>query len=418
MKQPYGWWESEMLEVLFPCRAVSVFEAVDSRYLTVLDTMTVLGEDDATPQAFGYDYISGQSTVEGEAVDAAVVYVERQPGKREAGRVKVLMSTGLLGIKYLLTNAPEELLEEPLKPEAVTAELLDTARGAGYPSEAGIILRPSFVGAKDMWVIDDVRMKQLEAYGIRNQKLQLLHERAREELMAAKEHWANKEYDKFVAASREAAGIETRGYPDVKKTANDTVKGVIFYFVLLLPFSMFVERLVFGFVDIKKRIAGFSGVFVLVFIALHFVHPAFKLSTSPYIIFLAFVMLALGGAVLMLVMSKFNQEVKKMKRAAAGVYEADVGRLSASAAAVMLGISNLRKRKVRTSLTAATLTLLTFTVLSFTSVVTSMKYYRLPRPNFPPYQGILIRDRNWKALQPSVLDYVNSAFEEKARIIP
>jgi len=417
MKQPFGWWESEMLQVLFPCRALSLFEAVDSRYLTVLDSMVVLGEDDATPQWFGYDYISGQSTVEGEAVDAAVVYAKREPGKAP-DRIKVLMSTGILGIKYLLTNAPDDLLEEPIEPQEVTSELLDAARGRGYASDMGVIFRPSFLGAKDMWVIDDARMKQLEAYRIKNQKLQLLHERAREALMKATEHWEKREYDKFVAASREAAGIETRGYPDVKKTANDTVKGVIFYFVLLLPFSMFVERLVFGFVDIRKRIAGFSGVFLLVFIVLHFVHPAFKLSSSPYIIFLAFVMLVLGGVVLTIVLSKFNQEMKKIKRSAAGVYEADVGRLSATAAAVMLGISNLRKRKVRTSLTAATLTLLTFTVLSFTSVVTSMKYYRLPRPNFPTYQGMLLRDRNWKALQPSALDYVKSAFEEKAKVIP
>jgi len=417
MKQPFGWWESEMLQVLFPCRALSLFEAVDSRYLTVLDSMVVLGEDEAAPQWFGYDYVSGQSTVEGEAVDAAVVYAKRDEGK-EASRIKVMMSTGLLGIKYLLTNAPDELLERPVTPQEVTPELLDAARGTGYRSDSGIILRPSFLGAKDMWVIDDVRMKQLEAYRIKNQKLRMLHERARGALMRAQERWEERKYDEFVAASREAAGIETRGYPDVKKTANDTVKGVIFYFVLLLPFSMFVERLLFGFVDIRKRIAGFAGIFVLVFIVLHFVHPAFKLSTSPYIIFLAFVMLALGGAVLTIVLSKFNQEVKKIKRAAAGVYEADVGRLSATSAAVMLGISNLRKRKVRTSLTAATLTLLTFTVLSFTSVVTSMKYYRLPRPNFPIYQGMLIRDRNWRALQPSVLDYVDSAFEKRAKVIP
>ena len=417
MKQPFGWWESEMLQVLFPCRALSLFEAVDSRYLTVLDSMVVLGEDEATPQWYGYDYVSGQSMVEGEAVDAAVVYAKREPG-RGPSRVKILMSTGLLGIKYLLTNAPERLLEEPVEPQEVTPELLAAARGKGYQSDRGVLFRPSFLGAKDMWVLDDVRMKQLEAYRIRNQKLRLLHERAREALMAAKRHWEDRKYDQFVTASREAAGIETRGYPDVKKTANDTVKGVIFYFVLLLPFSMFVERLVFGFVDIRKRIAGFAGVFVLVFIVLHFVHPAFKLSSSPYIIFLAFVMLALGGVVLTIVLSKFNLEVKKIKRAAAGVYEADVGRLSATAAAVMLGISNLRKRKVRTSLTAATLTLLTFTVLSFTSVVTSMKYYRLPRPNFPVYQGMLVRDRNWRALQPSVPDYVKSAFEGKATVVP
>jgi len=66
-------------------------------------------------------------------------------------------------------------------------------------------------------------------------------------------------------AARRAAGLENRAYPDVKATANDTVKGIIFYFVLLLPFSVFCERLLFSFADIRKRIAGFAGIFVLIF---------------------------------------------------------------------------------------------------------------------------------------------------------
>ena len=148
------------------------------------------------------------------------------------------------------------------------------------------------------------------------------------------------------------------------------------------------------------------------------VHPAFKLSTSPYVIFLAFVIYALGTTVLIIVLSKFNQEVQKIKRAQTGMHEADIGRLSATAVALSLGVSNLRKRKVRTVLTAATITLLTFTVLSFTSITTSLQYYKLERYNKPAYQGTLVRDRNWKGLQPSVYDYLKSTFQDKATLIP
>ena len=51
----------------------------------------------------------------------------------------------------------------------------------------------------------------------------------------------------------------------------------------------------------------------------------------------------------------------------AHVHETDISRISASYTALMLGISNMRRRKLRTGLTMTTLTLLTFTVLSFTS---------------------------------------------------
>ena len=410
--QPYGWWENHMLEVLFPCRAMSLFEIVDSRYLSVLDYLTVLGEDNAPPQSYGSEYVENQSTAEERVTRAAVVFAK--PGTR----VKVFMSTGLLGIKYLLTHAPEEWVDHPPEVGKVDEGMLKRAMGKGYPIEETVLFEPAYKAAKDMWVLDDVRMKQLARYGVKNEKLEKLHAEAREALRSARDHLKHRRYRAFMSEARRAWGLEARGYPDVKGTANDTVRGIVFYFALLLPFSFFAERLLFGFADIRKQIAGFAGIFVAVFAILRFVHPAFKLSSSPYIIFLAFVIFAMGAVVLVLVLSKFSQEVRKLKQSASGLQEADVGRLSATAAAIMLGISNLKKRRMRTALTAVTLILLTFTVLSFTSVKTSLKYYKLPRENRPPYPGMLVRDRSWKGLQESVLEYVQSAFEDRALVVP
>ncbi|MCD6335176.1 MAG: hypothetical protein J7M27_07585 [Candidatus Latescibacteria bacterium] len=410
--QPYGWWENHMLEVLFPCRAVSLFEIVDSRYLSVLDYLMVLGEDNAPPQSYGSEYVEKQSTAEGKVTRAAVVFAK--PGTR----TKVFMSTGLLGIKYLLTNAPEEWVDHPPQTDEVDKKTVERAMGTGYPVEKSVLFEPAYKAARDMWVLDDVRMKQLARYGVKNEKLEGLHAEAREALIAARDHLKQLRYSHFISEARRAWGLEARGYPDVKGTANDTVRGIVFYFALLLPFSFFAERLLFSFADIRKQIAGFSGIFVLVFAILRFVHPAFRLSSSPYIIFLAFVIFAMGVVVLVMVLSKFGQEVRKFRQSASGIQETDVGRLSATSAAITLGISNLKKRRVRTALTATTLILLTFTVLSFTSVQTSLKFYKLPRDNRAPYPGMLVRDRSWKGLQESVLEYVQSAFSDRALVVP
>ena len=414
--QSYGWWENKMMEVLFKCRPISVFEIIDSSYLSALDYMTILNEGDTQPLEFGHYYIKDQSIKEGDVTRAAVAFAALDPMTGESEPQKILMSTGLFGVKYLLINASEEYLDRPVNKRDVDAKLLEESRGIGYPS--GVIFYPSYKAAKDMWVIDDIRMKQLAQYGIENARLSMLHSAAREALLEAKQHLANHDYEGFMAASRQAWGLEARGYPEVMATANDTVRGIIFYFMLLLPFSFFCERLIFGFPDITRRLIGFAGIFVLFFIILRYVHPAFKLSSSPYIIFLAFVILALGAIAMFIVVSKFGEEVRKMKQASAGTYEADVGRLSATSAAIVLGISNLRKRPLRTGLTAVTLTLLTFTALSFTSVQTSIKFYRLPRDNKPTYQGGLVRDRAWRGLQESVLEYLTSAFEGRASIVP
>ncbi|MBT5829927.1 MAG: hypothetical protein HOH77_07005, partial [Candidatus Latescibacteria bacterium] len=414
--QRYGWWENEMMEVLFKCAPLSVFEIIDSSYLSALDFMTVLNPNDTQPMEYSYSYVQNQSTKEGDVTRAAVAFSRLDHVTHKPEPLKILMSTGLFGVKYLLINAPQELLDNPVNIQDVDEDLLERARGAGY--EPGVIFQPSYKAAKDMWVIDDVRMKQLAQYGIENNRLTLLHNSAREALLEARKHLDDHDYEGFISASRRAWGLEARGYPEVMSTANDTVRGIIFYFILLLPFCFFIERLFVGASSITWRLAWFAIFFVAFFIVLRFVHPAFKLSNSPYIIFLAFVIMALGGVAMVIVVSKFGEEVRKMKQASSGTYEADVGRLSATSAAIVLGISNLRKRPLRTALTGVTLTLLTFTTLSFTSVQTSLKFYKLPRDNDPSYQGSLIRDRSWRGMQESVLSYLHSGFEGRADIVP
>ena len=170
--------------------------------------------------------------------------------------------------------------------------------------------------------------------------------------------------------------MESRAYPDVEATSQDVLKGIIFYLaLLLLPFAYFVERMLFGFPDVRKQIMGTSLVFLAVFVAIRFVHPAFELALTPFIILLAFVILALTVVVTAFLQSKFEQEIKRMKQ---GVHYADMGRLSALGAAVGLGIANMRRRPTRTALTCVTLILLTFTVLSFTSVTANIANFARP----------------------------------------
>jgi hypothetical protein len=412
MEHPWGWWENEMLQVLFECKPLSLFETVDSRYLSVLDYVTVLNDRDGVPQSWGADFVEDQSLEEGKVTLAAVVYAE--PGTK----VKALLSTSLFGVPYMLTSAPKAWLTSPLETSEMDKGVLKQAYGSGYPVDAGVLKTPALLAAQDMWLLDDARIKLLAHYGVRNDKFMNLHEQARQSLLAAEEHLQAQRYSDYKAEVRRAWGLETRGYPDIKSTADDTVYGVIFYFALLLPFSWFCERLFFGFADIRKQLLGAAAFFVGVFVLMGFIHPAFRLSSSPYVIFLAFVIFAIGGAALFMLVGRFTRSVAERKRAAAGVHEDDIGRLSATAAAVSLGISNLRKRPLRTFLTVATITILTFSAQAFTSVQSYLKFYQIPRETTPAYDGALLRDRGWRGLQLSVLDYVRSAFGDEARVVP
>ncbi|MFT5087510.1 MAG: hypothetical protein ACI8PG_001870 [Planctomycetota bacterium] len=417
--QPYGWWENRMLQVLFKCEALSFLEVVDPRYLSAMDRINVLGSNDAPPRSFGFNYIENQSGRSDRVAVAGVVFAE--PGNR----IKILAGEGafggenaLSGVRFMLTNADSDFLDTPLDAATVDLDVVARAQGRGFDPAINIVKHPSLQAARDMWSIDEARIKQLERHGIIVEELQLMHERAREALIEAQQHLAAFDYTAYKSAVRRALGVEARIYPEVKSTANDTVRAVIFYFALILPFSFFCERFFFGYPEIRKQIIAFAGIFVGIFLILRWLHPAFKLSSSPYIIFLAFVILTLGLLVVFIVIGRFKDMLQKRKGASAGLHETDVGRVSAGFAAILLGISNLSKRRLRTALTAITLTLLTFTVSSFTSVKSSLDFYRLPRDTKPLYDGALVRDRAWRGMQQSTLDYVRSAFAAEALVVP
>ena len=414
--------------IVFKSRAVTLFDTLDQRYFTVLTEMTVLdAKTDANPVEYGYLRPAAGPGV--AAVEPIAIIFGKYNNEKSAGgtpidpekgeRFKLIMAAGLLGKRLILLNT------DP------TIQARNDTRGyegKGFSirntEEANRVLRVSYQAAKDLWVVDQQRIRLLKGFGINNERVDALHGAAGcpvskdaadtsgfkcptqsisapngGSLLAAQTALDTQKFDVFYREARRAFGLESRAYPDVEATSQDVLKGIIFYLALLLPFAYFVERMLFGFPDVRKQIMGTSLVFLAVFVAIRFVHPAFELALTPFIILLAFVILALTVVVTAFLQSKFEQEIKRMKQ---GVHYADMGRLSALGAAVGLGIANMRRRPTRTALTCVTLILLTFTVLSFTSVTANIANFARAygeNKNPPAYQGFLLRQADWSAMQ-------------------
>ncbi len=77
-----------------------------------------------------------------------------------------------------------------------------------------------------------------------------------------------RDYEAFDAYSRQAWANEARVYPQAQQTANDVVQGVIFYLFLLIPFAYFLERLLFGYSDLKRQLGAAFGIFLVIFLHL------------------------------------------------------------------------------------------------------------------------------------------------------
>ena len=151
--------------------------------------------------------------------------------------------------------------------------------------------------------------------------------------------------------------------------------------------------------EIRHKLAAIAVLFILSYMVLRLVHPAFHLSQTPIIILIGFFMLVASILTVWYLLGKFGIVMESVRQKVDMIHRADVARASATMAAFVLGISNMRKRKVRTGLTAVTLILLTFTILSFTSFETMparMLEYASSRP--APYVGVLLRGLGWGSL--------------------
>jgi len=302
---------------------------------------------------------------------------------------------------------------------------LPSPEGIGYDvSDGGTLEETAYKVANDMWKLDQYRLGNLESKGIVNEGLSDLHAKARKVLDKAEAAKGSLNYSVFDSYCRASWGYEARAYPGVYSTAQDVVNGVIFYLFLILPFAFFCERLFFAFPDLYKQILAFFGIFALIFVTFYFVHPAFQLLGNSFIILIAFIMLALSILVIFIVTSKFEEQLKQFNRTVSGIHKADIGRMSVAAAAFSLGISNMRRRKARTILTCTTLVLLTFTVLSFTSIVSTLRFNKVPSRKDADthiYDGIMIRGAMWESLQEIAYRLLNDEFGnpgKRGRVYP
>ncbi len=388
--------------VLFECVPTDIYGLTDPRFLRQLDRIHVFDEGDSEPFAFGYSVSKVNHDIDISDVEPYAVLFSR-PG----ARFKVGLASDVMGYRMLYLNSPGSETERE-------------AEGVGY--SAAHVRRLAFgpyLSAGDMYNLNEFRIRELlDRYGIRNERLHELHRRAGESLVEAEKAKEAKEWDSFMKHSLRASAIESRAYPDVRATIDDVIIGVIFYMFLLLPFAYFMERLIFAFPDLRKQIAATGGIFLVVYLILRLVHPAFMLADAPEVILLGFIILTLSIIVISIINTKFHEQLQALTRKKTKVYQADVGRLSASGTAFALGVSNMKKRKIRTTLTSITLILLTFTVLSFTSISTYMRFSRMPRPNEPSYQGALVRDRVWVPIEKSAYEQIYAEFSDVATVSP
>ena len=357
--------------IMFSCSQTTLFQLRDARSLNPLTKITLLdARTDTDPMHYWFSRIDSKKST------LCSLFLEPDTP------VKVTLSDTILMRKLILLG---NSAQDPL--------------GHGFLAGATpAILHTSLQGAEDMMHLVSPRVENLERHSIVNQRIRNLLESAREHLRLALEDRKNLQYSDADQHARASLSLIARVYNDVEKTQQDVLSGVLFYIALFVPFAYCLERLLFGFVSIHKRILSFLGLLTGFIAIIYAVHPAFQLTYSPLVVILAFFILGLSALVAMILFLRFEQEMQGLQRQAHVAKSQAISLWGAFVAAFSIGVSNLRRRKVRTALTCATLIILTYTLLNFTSVRNAIDLGAVVYKNSAPYQGLMLKAPEWKSL--------------------
>lgn len=377
--------------IMFSCRQMTLFNLLEPRSFRFMTRLQLLdGRLEAQPLRYWYSRIDTNES------NIASIYLE--PGTR----MKLTLSDSVMDKKLILLNSSPE-----------------NPNGEGYLIDAWPALHKTELhAARDMWTLLKPRIENLEERGIFNEKIRTLQLEGVSALKLAEEKFNDRRYGEAFEAASKSWALATRVYSNVEKTQKDVLFGVLFYIALFVPFAFCVERFLFSYSDIHKRIIAFLGILLALIVVIYNVHPAFKLAYSPTVVILAFFIMGLSLIVTLIIFFRFEEEMEQLQKRANQTVASEMGRWQAFTASFFLGVSNLRRRRLRTVLTCTTLVILTFTIMSFTSVKSLRHRAQILFQPSAPYYGFLLKNANWIHMSPDAINKLSNAFAGKGILAP
>lgn len=332
--------------------------------------------------------------------DGAIAWFSEK--REQAVKIFNLDAVSMLGI------GPEQLAE------AGAAQATFDWLGSGFPMiPRWTPVPPTRRSAVDLWRLNESRLRVLQGKNIIDSSLAELHGRVEDLLLESQRQPATIRAE---ALDAEALSAARPVYRKTRAIIDDLVFAVLILLGLAVPFAFALERVLIGAVTIYRQIAWFVIFFAATFLILFLSHPAFAIANTPIIIFLGFAILVLSSMVISIIMRKFETELKAMQGMTTTVHAADVSRVNTMLAAMQMGISTMRRRPLRTALTAVTIILLTFTILSFASFGTQTGLLRIFAAPAPGYAGVWIHDANWQPIAPEMLDAIEGRWGADADV--
>jgi hypothetical protein len=289
--------------------------------------------------------------------------------------------------------------------------------GDGFSAKVGILPNLVLTSASDMLLLTRFRLDLLATKGVKNDTATAYQNQADALVKEAKQNEAMGNNSSMMINAEEGRGLAYQAYLRGLATVNDLIKAVVIFLALVIPFCFFLTKLVSPFTDINRQLTLFGVVFAAMAVLLRFVHPAFEIAKTPEVVILAFIILGLAIFVATVLISKFNSSMNQMVEESqlAESTEASQGRLAG--VAFLVGINNMKRRRIRTTLTCVTIVLVTFTMLSVISVGQGTDPATRPTSPESPYNGFLFANPGLSKIDPLQLHRLKAHYEGGATVV-
>ncbi|MHC4506586.1 MAG: hypothetical protein ACYTFI_25105, partial [Planctomycetota bacterium] len=365
--------------VAFTCQELTSLELFDPRFLMDLPSGRVIDtRRGSKPQRSNFVLRLGQMSC------------LLEPGIRW----QLVLSAGVTRNRMALLNVTAPGRAEPDLP-ATSVSMREVM--LGFPVDEAFPRYPIHQAARDLFRLDGRRLSGYERAGIESAAINELRKETAELLEKCDRAVEADDGGALVRHAGAALASEVRAYQAVRDMANDVVRAAIFLLLALAPFAYALERLVYATPRIYRQIAAVGAIFTAMTVLLWWFHPAFRISSQPMMIVMAFGIIFMSLMVISVVYAKFESGLDELRSGRAESSGAQTSRTGVLWGAVRLGIANMRKRKVRTVLTGTTVVLITFVLLCFTSTSSYSGRREFPledakgRPVAASYTGALIR---------------------------
>jgi len=214
--------------------------------------------------------------------------------------------------------------------------------------------------------------------------------------------------------------FESKAYRETLGLLLDVVATTVLYFVLLIPFSLLIERMVFPQRTVLRTALVAVIIFAVFAALLYWFHPGFKLAHNIVVTTTAFVIVVMTIPALILLLMRGVAMLRAIGSKRVITQQSEAESAGVVMAALSLAVSNMRRRKLRTVLTLLTITAL---VMALVLLTTSSAFdFRILEPadvGQASLEGIEIfnaSDRR-QPLLTEMVEVLEAAYGDQATII-